>query len=85
MNALSRSFFWVGLFASLLAAGCRGSENLPAAPTALSSGNLIAKTYDSGFADSHDTYNGISVASNGRVLLCIVFGKSRCRGADVFL
>ncbi len=28
---------------------------------------LIAKTYNSGFSKAHDTYNGISVASDGKV------------------
>jgi hypothetical protein len=28
---------------------------------------LVAHAYDSGFADAHDTYNGIGVASDGRV------------------
>lgn len=28
---------------------------------------LIAKTYNSGFSIAHDTYNGISVASDGRI------------------
>jgi hypothetical protein len=28
---------------------------------------LIARTFDSGFAQSHDTYNSISVASDGKV------------------
>ncbi len=35
-------------------------------------GKLIARYYDSGFIHSHDTYNGLSVASNGKVyyVLC---------------
>jgi len=28
---------------------------------------LVAKTYDSGFADAHDTYNGMGTGSDGRV------------------
>jgi len=28
---------------------------------------LIARVYDSGFAEAHDTYNGIGVASDGRI------------------
>jgi hypothetical protein len=28
---------------------------------------LIARVYDSGFADAHDTYNGIGAASDGRI------------------
>ena len=35
-------------------------------------GTLLAKTYDSGFALAHDTYNGISAASDGKIyyVLC---------------
>ncbi|NWG13563.1 MAG: hypothetical protein HXY20_08525 [Acidobacteria bacterium] len=28
---------------------------------------MIAKTYNSGFADAHDTYNGMSAASDGKI------------------
>ena len=28
---------------------------------------LVARTYDSGFADAHDTYNGMGTASDGRI------------------
>jgi hypothetical protein len=28
---------------------------------------LVARVYDSGFADAHDTYNGIGTASDGRI------------------
>ena len=36
------------------------------------SGNLIAKTFNSGFSLAHDTYNGISPASDGKIyyVLC---------------
>lgn len=30
-------------------------------------GNLIAKTYNSGFPEAHDTYNALSAASDGRI------------------
>jgi len=30
-------------------------------------GNLVAKTYDSGFFQAHDTYNGLSAASDGKI------------------
>ncbi len=30
-------------------------------------GNLIAKTYNSGFPEAHDTYNAISAASDGKI------------------
>src|ERR1035437_5356843 len=35
-------------------------------------GNLIAKTYNSGFSLAHDTYNGLSAASDGKIyyVLC---------------
>jgi hypothetical protein len=72
MNATNRRFYWVGILIALSATGCHLTETRPAAAEVSSTGNLTAKTYDSGFADSHDTYNGISVASNGKVyyVLC---------------
>jgi len=60
-------------FLPLLAlSGCRGPEaQSPApagpAPAHPASARLTAKAFDSGFADAHDTYNGISVASDGKV------------------
>jgi hypothetical protein len=36
-------------------------------PTTVKNGKLIAKTYNSGFAPAHDTYNGMCTASDGRI------------------
>ncbi len=46
-------------------AGC-GKPETPV-QTAVAPEKLIARTYNSGFADAHDTYNGLSVASDGKV------------------
>jgi len=58
----------------LLAAGCRQAarQSDEAAPPARPGGNIVAKVYDSGFEHSHDTYNGLSTASDGKVyyVLC---------------
>ena len=43
-------------------AGSAGKSGHPA-----SSAKLIARTYNSGFELAHDTYNGMSVASDGRI------------------
>jgi len=51
---------------ALLLAGCgAGSAGKSAHPA--SSAKLIARTYNSGFELAHDTYNGMSVASDGRI------------------
>src|SRR5512140_1148987 len=50
-----------GLF---LMAGCALP---PAATTPAAEKRLTARIYDSGFADAHDTYNGMGAASDGRI------------------
>ncbi|HEU0090629.1 MAG TPA: hypothetical protein VFS78_00850, partial [Vicinamibacteria bacterium] len=47
----------------VLAAVVRAGSETAATP----SSRLIARVYDSGFADAHDTYNGIGAASDGRI------------------
>lgn len=44
----------------------------PAATTGVKEKKLIAKVYDSGFADAHDTYNGMGTGSDGKIyyVLC---------------
>jgi hypothetical protein len=42
---------------------CRQTGSIPTPAT----GKLTAQIIDSGFADAHDTYNGISCASDGRI------------------
>jgi hypothetical protein len=47
----------------VLTAVVRAGSETAATP----SSRLIARVYDSGFADAHDTYNGIGAASDGRI------------------
>jgi len=47
----------------VLAAVVRAGGETAATPSA----RLIARVYDSGFADAHDTYNAIGAASDGRI------------------
>jgi hypothetical protein len=65
----------VMLILGLMAAGCgQASKPESGGPDLLrAEGNkILAAAYDSGFEHSHDTYNGLSVASDGRVyyVLC---------------
>jgi hypothetical protein len=59
---------------ALFVLGCNQSTKQVAPVQARpdSTGNLIAKTYNSGFALAHDTYNGLSSASDGNIyyVLC---------------
>ncbi len=52
--------------------GCGRPQSSGGSSGARPSTRLIARTYNSGFAESHDTYNGISIGSNGKVyyVLC---------------
>ncbi len=58
----------------LLSLNCKTKqgETLETKTTAGMSGQLIAQPFNSGFPDAHDSYNGISVASDGRIyyVLC---------------
>ncbi|GIU74417.1 MAG: hypothetical protein KatS3mg004_1504 [Bryobacteraceae bacterium] len=51
--------------AALITAGCGGPQG--AGRTAPAAGRIIARVHPSGFEYSHDTYNGMGVASDGRV------------------
>ncbi len=55
--------------AAVLLAGAACSNSRPPADTvqATPPGKLVARTFDSGFALAHDTYNGISAASDGKI------------------
>ena len=46
---------------------------------------LKAQTHNSGFPLGHDTYNGLSAASDGRIYYVLSTEAIRCRGADVRL
>lgn len=51
---------------ALLLAGC-GAGGVKKSGHSASSAGLIARTYNSGFELAHDTYNGMSVAGDGRI------------------
>jgi len=60
MAALLASLLWLA----------SGTGSMPAAPAPdpfQPVRKLVARTYNSGFADAHDTYNGMGAASNGRI------------------
>ncbi len=52
---------------ALILPACKVSDSLEQAPRAASGRVLIARAYNSGFELSHDTYNSISAASDGRI------------------
>ena len=62
-----------------LFSACRRTE--PPAPAA---GKLIAQPHNSGFALSHDTYNGLSTASDGRIYY-VLSSESYETGAQVYV
>ena len=70
MKGASRFAFFTVVLITM--AACRGPEKAGTSPGVGVSPMLVARTYNSGFAESHDTYNGISVGSNGMVyyVLC---------------
>jgi hypothetical protein len=59
------SAVWIVVLLSLTLGmvACRQPEPVPPPAT----GKLTAKIIDSGFADSHDSYNAVSCASDGRI------------------
>ena len=62
------------------ACGCGGiGKSGPAS----GSGRLIARTYDSGFELAHDTYNGMSVASDGKIYY-VLSSESYEIGAKIY-
>jgi hypothetical protein len=60
------------LICAVFVVGCRVSDKPAAGPAAPHPAMLVAKAYDSGFPDSHDTYNGMSTAADGTIyyVLC---------------
>jgi hypothetical protein len=50
-----------------MANGCTQEKPKPASPAVTQPGILHARTYDSGFAQAHDTYNGMLAASDGKI------------------
>lgn len=51
----------------LAACGCSGAESGEKLGLSSRSGRLIARTYNSKFELAHDTYNGMSVGSDGKI------------------
>jgi len=51
----------------LLANGCTREQPKPVAPAPSQPGILHARTFNSGFAQAHDTYNGMLAASDGKI------------------
>jgi len=51
----------------LMAGSCTREEPKPAAPVPAPAGILHARTFNSGFAQAHDTYNGMLAASDGKI------------------
>ncbi len=51
----------------LLLTGCASQPPAPAPVATAAARKLSARTFDSGFAEAHDTYNGISAASDGNI------------------
>jgi len=66
-----------------LLCGCRESTPSKAPTSPSSSGKLIARTYNSGFELAHDTYNGISTASDGKIYY-VLSSESYATGAQVY-
>ncbi len=62
---------------------CTRPEKAPAPEAKPPAGKLIARVFDSGFALSHDTYNGISTASDGRIFY-VLCAQSLDNGAQMF-
>jgi hypothetical protein len=59
MHAMLRYRLLAVLLATALAAGCAAGQSAP--------GRLTARTYNSGFALAHDTYNGMGAGSDGKI------------------
>ena len=64
--------------------GCVNGQAADAQETSPSPRKLIARTYNSGFALAHDTYNGISAASDGKIYY-VLSSESIDVGAQMFV
>jgi len=71
----------VGLLLTLV--GLNGAPLASAADTPSGSKKLIAQAYDCGFQMNHDTWNGMGVASDGRVYY-VLCSESPDRGGQMF-
>lgn len=82
-NAIINNSFCACLLSLiLLPAGC-GSESTGKMVNPASSKRLVARTYNSGFELAHDTYNGMSVASDGRIYY-VLSSESFETGAQMY-
>ena len=62
MNAKHCMLLYAGVLGLLVdRAGAAAADPVPPAP------RLVARTFDSGFPDAHDTYNGLSAAGDGQI------------------
>ncbi len=66
MTCYSKSVSILTAVVLAILAGCKPPEAAPPA-SAAPGGKLVARVMNSGFAEAHDTYNGISAASDGRI------------------
>lgn len=69
------------LFAALC--GCQGDKTLKTQNPVTSPRRLIAHAYHSGFEPAHDTYNGISPASDGKIYY-VLSSESHEVGAQMY-
>ena len=63
---IKQTLFIAGLIL-LMAIGCTREEPKPVQPAPSKPSILHARTYNSGFAQAHDTYNGMLAASDGKI------------------
>ena len=69
---------------SMALAGCLSAVAMAGTVTAADAPDLIARTYNSGFPQAHDTYNGLSCARDGRVYY-VLSSEAYDVGAQVFV
>ncbi len=72
----NRLSIWIVILLFGLTAACARKKS--------SSGKLIARTFDSGFALSHDTYNGMGCASDGKIYY-VLSSESHETGAQMYV
>jgi len=78
------SVAWAWLGALLLLCPSQGFPAAAARDPFQPAHKLIARTYNSGFPEAHDTYNGISVASDGKVYY-VLSSERFDMGAQMFV
>jgi hypothetical protein len=73
----------VMLVMALSIAGCAGMKSPEGAAGSSGQRKLIARTWNSGFELAHDTYNGMSAASDGKIYY-VLSSESIDTGAQVY-